>query len=212
MRRILGVQALRGLAALSIAVLHISQAAGWFTGQQGVAPYAWMRRVPWEAGVDVFFVISGFVIVYASADLFGRAGAVREFLGRRVARIVPLYWLVTSLLILAALLRLVPLHDALGDGAPYVTASYAFFPWKPPGGAVLPVFRPGWTLEYEMLFYGVVALFLALRLRLALPLIAAAIAGLAAANALWHPRNTQLDFWTDPIVLEFGYGVALAAL
>jgi len=46
-----------------------------------------------SAGVDRVFVISGFVMVYSSEKLFGEGGASFVFLARRVARIVPLYWL-----------------------------------------------------------------------------------------------------------------------
>lgn len=211
MRQILGIQALRGLAALAIATLHIGQAAGGFVGTPGVAPYAWMRRAPWEAGVDVFFVISGFVIVYASASLFGRAGNIGTFLSRRIARIVPLYWLVTTLLIGVAILGMVSLNSPLGDGTGYVVASYLFIPWVRPDGDVLPVYRPGWTLEYEMLFYLIVALCLCFRWRLATVLIAAAIAVLAGLGALLGIRQPQLAYWTDPIILEFAYGVLIAA-
>ena len=47
------------------------------------------------AGVDLFFVISGFVMVYASEAIFAQPGASRYFLARRLARIVPLYWATT---------------------------------------------------------------------------------------------------------------------
>lgn len=212
MRPILGIQALRGLAALSVAVFHISQGASWFgAGRSGALPYAWMRYVPWEAGVDVFFVISGFVIVYASADMFGDIRSVTEFLGRRIARIVPLYWLVTSLVIFAAMAHSLRLAHPLGDGIPYILASYGFIPWLRTDGDLLPLYRPGWTLEYEMLFYAIVAAFLVLRLRLAIPLIAASVVALAAAGALWRPVQPQLAYWSDPIVIEFAYGVLLAA-
>lgn len=210
MRQILGIQALRGLAALSIAALHIQQAAGAFVGTPGVAPYAWMRRVPWEAGVDVFFVISGFVIVYASADMFGRARMIPGFLVRRIARVTPLYWLVTSLLILAALLGSVALNQPLGDGIRYIVASYFFVPWPRPDGAMQPVFRLGWTLNFEMLFYLIVALCLPVRRGVALALIAFIVIAVALAGALLRPAQPQLAFWTDPIVIEFAFGVLLA--
>lgn len=211
MRQILGIQALRGLAALSIAALHIQQAAGIFVGTQGIAPYAWMRRVPWEAGVDVFFVISGFVIVYASADLFGRWQSISGFLVRRIVRITPLYWLVTSLLILVALLGPVALNDPLGDGVRYVVASYFFIPWPRPDGAMQPVFRLGWTLNFEMLFYLIVALCLPFRRGVALAIVPAAVIALAVAGASLGLAQPQLAFWTDPIIIEFAYGVLLAA-
>ena len=211
MRQILGIQALRGLAALSVAMLHIGQAAGVFVGTPGVAPSAWIGRVPWEAGVDVFFVISGFVIVYASAGLFGAARSIPEFLSRRIARVVPLYWLVTSLLIAGAVLGPFALADPLGDGIRYILASYLFIPWPRPDGVMQPVFRLGWTLEYELLFYTIVALFLPLRRALAMGLVAITVAALVLAGALLQPEQPQLAYWTDPIALEFIYGVVLAA-
>src|SRR5206468_259677 len=57
------VQVLRGLAALSVAFLHITQQAGAFVGRPGEPAYPWLRPLPWDAGVHVFFVISGFVMV-----------------------------------------------------------------------------------------------------------------------------------------------------
>src|SRR5918994_6175272 len=85
--RLILVQALRGLAALSIAMLHALHEAELLAGAAGLA-FAAPARVPWAAGVDLFFVISGLIMVHASAGLFGRAGARRVFLARRIARIV----------------------------------------------------------------------------------------------------------------------------
>jgi len=73
-----------------------------------------------------------------------------------------------------------------------------------------PVFRLGWTLEYEMLFYILVAVFLPLRRRLAMPLVVATVLGLALLGSLLRPSQPQLAFWTDPIVMEFAFGVLLA--
>ncbi len=53
------------------------------------------------AGVDIFFVLSGFLMLYTNAPQFGKDGAWRIFLLRRVVRIVPLYWLCTLIVILA---------------------------------------------------------------------------------------------------------------
>src|SRR5271166_4071903 len=84
------VQILRAIAAIGVSILHVAQEAGAFVGQPGESPYWWLKILPWEAGVDLFFVISGFVMVYASVRLFGAPGGARRFLGRRIARIVPL--------------------------------------------------------------------------------------------------------------------------
>lgn len=204
-----GIQVLRGLAAVSVAFLHIEQAAGAFVGRPGQSPWPWLRALPWEAGVDVFFVISGFVMAYASADLFARPGAVRIFLARRVARVVPLYWLFTSLTLLVALAAPRLLNDPISGGWRGVVASYLFIPWPRQDGAMQPLFRLGWTLNYEMLFYGVFAPFLLCGRRIGVAGIVAVIIGLVLAGQYFHLRNPQIGFWTDPIVIEFTYGAVL---
>ena len=63
----------------------------------GGADTGLLSGLPWESGVDVFFVISGFVMVYSSSRLFAAPSGSRVFLRRRLARIVPLYWTATEL-------------------------------------------------------------------------------------------------------------------
>jgi peptidoglycan/LPS O-acetylase OafA/YrhL len=210
--RIAGIQVLRAVAALSVAFLHIEQSAGVFVGRPGESPWPWLRLIPWEAGVDIFFVVSGFVMVYASARLFRGAGGPRTFLGRRIARVVPLYWLFTTMTVLVALVRPNLLNEPLGSGWDAVLASYLFVPWPRPDGFVQPVFRLGWTLNYEMLFYAIFTPFVLLSRRRAVPGVVAAIGALVAVGQLTWTGNPQIGFWTDPIVGEFAFGVALGAL
>jgi peptidoglycan/LPS O-acetylase OafA/YrhL len=208
-RALPALQALRAAAALAVAVLHITQQAGAVTGHPGEPAYGWLRPLPWDAGVDVFFVISGFVMVWSSARAFARPGAARTFLARRIARIVPLYWALTSALVLGALLRPSLLSEGLDGAWSYVAASYAFLPVRRPDGFIQPVFRLGWTLNYEMLFYAIFAAFMFLPARRAIPAIVAAIVALAATGRVLAPGAAAPAFWTDPIVLEFAYGVLL---
>ncbi|WP_048863219.1 acyltransferase family protein, partial [Acidisphaera rubrifaciens] len=126
------VQVLRAAAALSVVVLHITQQAGALVGTPGVAPYGWLRPLPWDAGVDVFFVISGFVMLWSSAALFGPPGGVRLFLLRRIARVVPLYWVLTAVLVAGALVHPSWLSAPIGQAWGYVAASFAFIPWRRP--------------------------------------------------------------------------------
>ena len=97
-RRSKSVQALRAAAALSIAVLHVLHDATSL--DPGGMIERWHDAVPWGAGVDLFFVISGFVMVYASNDLFGRRDGPALFMARRLIQIVPLYWAATTLFLL----------------------------------------------------------------------------------------------------------------
>ena len=78
-------------------MLHAQHDAATLAERAGGA-FAPIAAFPWEAGVDVFFVISGFIMVYASAPLFTAPGGGRTFLARRIARIVPIYWAVTDAL------------------------------------------------------------------------------------------------------------------
>ncbi len=184
--------------------------AGALRGTPGVSPYRWIDRMPLEAGVDLFFVISGFVMVWSSWDAWGQVGSVAPFVARRLLRIVPIYWLLSAATVAVALAAPGSVSDGLRDGWGYVAASFAFWPWRRLDGFVQPVLRLGWTLEYEMLFYALLAASLPLARRLALPLLLAVLCALAVAGQLVAFAATPLAFWTDPIVLEFALGVVVA--
>jgi exopolysaccharide production protein ExoZ len=208
-----GIQGLRALAALSVAFLHVADEAGALSGTPGRAPYLVLDQVPLEAGVDLFFVISGFVMVWASWAGFGRLASVGPFVWRRLLRIVPLYWLLSAATVLIAIAAPGIMSDGLRDGWGYVATSFAFIPWRRMDGSIQPILRLGWTLEYEMLFYAIVACALPLRRPIALAAILLAIAALALAGQALPLTTAPAVFWTDPIVLEFAFGalVAIAA-
>ncbi len=205
-----GVQALRAVAALAVALLHISDEAGAFGGTPGHAPWPWLDALPLEAGVDLFFVISGFVLVWASWDAFGSLRSVPRFVARRLLRVAPLYWLLTAATILAGAVLPGSLSEGLGEGPGYLAASALFIPWRRADGFVQPVLRLGWTLEYEMLFYALLAGTLALPRRAGVAGLLLAIVALAIAGQVVRFAATPLAFWTDPIVLEFALGVLVA--
>src|SRR5919199_3823803 len=93
--RLDAVQILRALAALGVLAAHTLHELQVFGARAGVA-YDQRALFPWDAGVDVFFVISGFIMVHISRDAFGRPGAPWRFLARRIVRIVPPYWFFTT--------------------------------------------------------------------------------------------------------------------
>ncbi|HEX8168624.1 MAG TPA: acyltransferase [Beijerinckiaceae bacterium] len=215
MSKLVLVQVLRALAALSVAMLHAQHDAATLAERTGRA-FAPVEAFPWKAGVDVFFVISGFIMVHASARLFGAEGAGRTFLARRIARIVPIYWAVTTLYLAVALAVPEFLNREFLDWS-YVAASYLFIPVTRPDGLVQPLYGLGWTLNYEMFFYALFAAAVAWPRKRAVPALAAVLVGLAAAGLLLRlaqpgPLPQPLGFWTDPIVLEFVYGMVLGYL
>ncbi len=172
MGQIASIQILRALAALMVVFSHV-QADSFDTANRAGQHFAGFHMLPLNAGVDLFFVISGFIMVYASRRLFGTPRAGAQFMARRIARIVPLYWLATSLALI-----LLGYEAARGKGAfPGVweiLASFGFIPFaRPQDGLVQPVTGVGWTLNYEMFFYAVFALFVGLARTRAVPAVAA---------------------------------------
>ncbi|MEA2964715.1 MAG: exopolysaccharide production protein ExoZ [Alphaproteobacteria bacterium] len=89
---LVSIQALRAIAALLVFWGHAINAVH----QKIEADFPHLYG---PFGVDLFFVISGFVMVYSSERLFGQPGAPITFFVRRLARIVPLYWLATAVLV-----------------------------------------------------------------------------------------------------------------
>ncbi|WP_311274177.1 acyltransferase [Methylobacterium sp. WCS2018Hpa-22] len=211
MKQIVSVQILRGLAAFMVVFGHAQHHTFVQTLKLG-GSFERVHLLPWRAGVDIFFVISGFIMVYASEDLFGRKGASVEFLARRVARIVPLYWMFTAFYTLFLVIALVGTTKDF-PGWPNIVASFAFWPAYATGHeAPMPVFELGWTLNYEMFFYAVFAVFIGLRRSLTVIAVAALLGGLVLMGFVLQPSAAAPFFWTRPIVLEFVFGMGIALL
>jgi exopolysaccharide production protein ExoZ len=180
---------LRALAALAVVYFHITSTAGldlaWDIGSRGV---------------DVFFVISGFIIAYIGSKQPG------QFFVRRLIRIVPFYWAATLVVFTAATLlpRFFRSTDAsIGHLAP----SLLFFPHLSSSGEVQPTLILGWSLNFEMFFYVLFALALLLSTRRAPILCAAAIVVVVAVGKLVGPVSTAFDFYARTTSLEFCYGI-----
>jgi peptidoglycan/LPS O-acetylase OafA/YrhL len=170
-------------------------------------------RGPWPdillSGVDVFFVISGFIMWVTTA----RRGQPLEFYRHRLARIVPLYWLVTTAVV--AILVVAP--GAVQSGKVdvwHIVASYLFIPVvHPVTGLMQPVLVPGWTLNYEMFFYALFGVSLLLPRMTRLLALIVVLGGLAALGHLpvIAPASAA-EFYTRDIVLEFALGAGAAAM
>jgi exopolysaccharide production protein ExoZ len=153
--------------------------------------------------VDIFFVISGFIMFYTSCRDFGKPGAVKKFLLRRLIRIVPIYWLLTGVEVVIELVR------GLQDVDPiHIVKSLFFIPFIAGNGKFRPVLGQGWSLNYEMLFYCVFALALLLPRRVGIPAIFIVFSLLIAAGNLFQFDEALLG-WTRPVITEFLLGVVL---
>ena len=204
------IQILRFVAAVAVVAFHARGVAPRFVSVPAETPSLGL----WQAGhgVDLFFVISGFIIYYATADRVARGAPLTPaaFLRRRVERIVPLYFVAIAVVTLLALL-LPDIFDTPGWYTPnHVLKSLAFISFT---DGEMPVVFVGWSLEYEMYFYLTVALLMALTRHVwrntvvlfsALTIVGQ-IPGVAASLG-------NYGFFTDALILEFALGVMVGAL
>lgn len=194
MNTIRSVQYLRAVAAFAVLIFHACEPVG-------------RSFVVGSAGVDVFFVISGFILWHIAAQRQPRPGA---FLLGRIIRIVPAYWAVT-LAMVAASLMVANSFPRLSPEPWHVLLSLLFVPHADPHGLVFPVLAAGWTLNFEMFFYVLFALSLALPARLRLGVLVGALAGLALLGLVGRPDDPILKSATSPLLVEFAAGALLAS-
>ena len=200
-----GVQYLRFFAAFAVVYFHTGVLA---------ANYAWPSWIPrafGECGVDLFFVISGFVMMHVTA---GRPVRPGEFLLRRFERIAPLYWGVTLIAVAVGLVFPAAMLENKVELS-HVMLSLAFIPHlNPVPGKGGPFYGVGWTLNYEMYFYVVFAFALsALKSpgRRAAALIVWAGAA-TTAFVVFDPQMPILRVYANPALLEFVAGAAMGWL
>lgn len=205
-----GVQALRGLAACMVIVFHGT--ALWFQHVGGPSRI-WFNGA---SGVPVFFVISGFVMTISTAGKKNGPHPARDFIERRLVRIVPLYWLITGLTLLKLFaVHLVPKLENAGPhfalSFSYIASSLLFVPYRNSLGSIQPVLYVGWTLFFEMFFYLLFACALALRIS-ELRFLTPIMVGLAVLG-IWHGSfGPAIGILASPLLLEFLAGVAIARL
>lgn len=201
---IVGIQVLRALAALVVIMAHVPVEIALGLKWPDVVPISLTAG----AAADLFFVISGFVIVYASEPMFGHADAPRVFFLRRVARIVPLIWLTSAAVLAMILLTYGSLEAAIHSPAS-VAGSFFMFPAQRPGGAPFPLNPPAWTMPYEMLFYVAFAGAILLSRARAVLAVTVLFVALAAAGKLFT-LPYPFAGWCDPVILDFCFGMGIA--
>jgi exopolysaccharide production protein ExoZ len=198
------IQVLRAVAAEMVVLRHATTLLHAHDPQHfGV----WLNG---GTGVDIFFVISGFVMMISTTPLLATAHPARTFLARRLERIVPMYWLATTAKVLALLAA--PTLALVGFGHWWhVLGSYLFFPTRSPAGSYGTVLAVGWTLIFEMAFYFLFAVVLALRLPRLRTLAPVLIALAFAWTIPFVARHGTLHFYASTMQLEFLFGILLAA-
>jgi exopolysaccharide production protein ExoZ len=159
------------------------------------------------AGTDLLFVISGFTMVYIS---HGKSLRFGEFIFRRLARIAPLYWLLT-LCMLAAFFAWPSFFNNTTFDLKHFLASFAFVPSAHPVlGIQRPFLVPGWALNIIAFFYLLFGLFLFLTSRQRIVAVGLALCALAALRWWFFGASPLLDFYGAPVVLDFVLGMLVA--
>lgn len=201
--RLLGLEFGRGIAASLVAMHHASNLLSrprFF----GTAPFHDLMRY-FDIGVDFFFVLSGFIIMWIHSSDVGKRGRFSAYATRRWTRIYPPYWCVLVPLFLLYLMFPGSGIPSQRDPVNFVL-SFFLLPNTTP-----PVLGVAWTLVFEVFFYTVFGLIILIGKRgwLVLPLWTAAVLLFAFFG---DQESWPLNFFFNSINLEFIIGIAVARI
>jgi len=214
-KELISIQYLRGLAAIMVITCHISLKVlllGKFPQLSSIQTGANILFYSMQSGVDIFFIISGFIMIYSNSHP-AKSNPV-SFLIKRIIRIVPLYWTATIAMIIVAIF-MPQFISSTKVSWPYALSSMVFVAYETPGypGTYGTMVAPGWTLILEMMFYCLFTAGLATgqsgwRL---VTVVASPVVLLSLIGAIAKPQGIA-SFYTNPIMLEFVFGMILGRL
>ena len=214
--KLYSVQALRGLAAFLVLLYHAVDVQKKTLLSPDTAEYVLLSGF-WDqgyAGVDLFFVISGFIMVYVTRDIIPGTRQILRFLYSRITRIYPLWWVFAGVMMLYYIVSYgqpAAPDEAAGNAVgPYIAKSLALFPQQG-----LPVLGVGWTLIHEMWFYIAFAGLLLLPRKVLPPALAVWAAGIVLVSFLYPVTNHAANLSQlirSPLALEFILGAGAALL
>jgi len=203
--RIEPLQVLRGIAAMLIMAKHAMYEVDVISPLE----FNYGNYKHYTVGIDIFFVLSGFIMIYISRGSSGW-GTAKDFIIKRILRIVPTYWFYTFLMLAVALI----IPQVLGK-AEFVPVDFIksllFVPYYNTAGDMQPFLANGWSLNYEMYFYSVFALCLILPWRYSLWAMAAWFI-VSVATGFFGIGGIISSFYGRPIVLEFLAGAFIGFL
>lgn len=188
---IFSVQYMRAIAALMVVCTHTA----WKGEQYSTNPMYWFNIG--GVGVDLFFIISGYIMCHT---IFNKKLNVVDFIKARLVRIIPLYWVLTSVAL--CVYWVAPDKVNSSGGSTSVLYSFILFPTDSKY-----LIQNGWTLSYEFYFYIIfsVGLFFAGFLRFLAP--AVILLSLALFGYLVETGGIYFNFLTNSLLIEFAMGI-----
>lgn len=200
MRETISIQYLRAIAATMVVVYHVTLR---ILPTGATQPY---YLDVWGAGVDVFFVVSGYIMWMTT---IARPVTTLRFFQARLLRIVPLYWAT-----LAVFWLVLALFDGWAKAPAFqdVLRSATFVPYRQDGtGFIAPYLIAGWTLTYEMIFYMVFAVALFLETKVArFTFVATVFVAMMTMRLRWDATDPIIFRVTSPLFIEFLAGMVIA--
>lgn len=201
-KHINSIQYLRATAAVTVIIAHA------FAHPLAEAPvWTWFAG---RFGVTLFFVISGFIMTVITSEEPFEPG---QFMIRRIARIVPLYWTITLVTAVAVLVRESVFKNTIFDLS-HLIASLLFVPMYRPGApdTIVPFVKLGWTLNYEMFFYVVLTCMFFLRRKTRVLLLVILFSGLVTLGRLVDFHLAVPAFYTGYDLLGFACGAVVGSV
>jgi peptidoglycan/LPS O-acetylase OafA/YrhL len=204
LKKIQNIQALRGVAVMLVVVLHLWTVENKYGGLQTILPDILQFGM---FGVDLFFVISGFVMVTVTRGKFRNSKNALTFLYHRFARIYPTYWFYSLAVLVVFLIHPSWVNSNSGNQVDIIR-SFLLLPAQ-----TIPLVMVGWTLIHELYFYLVFFFILLFIPEQKMP-VALFSWGLVivVVHSLYPANSPTLKVIFNPLTLEFIGGCFLAIL
>ena len=182
--KIENIQVLRFIAAFSVMMVHLPvfEFGAW--------------------GVDIFFIISGFIMMYITEY------NSKSFLIKRIIRIVPLYWLLTLAVFLIAFLKPEILNNTTANFE-HLLKSLFFIPFNKNEAGHFPILFLGWTLNYEIIFYILFAFTIVIFKRFRSMISSLLIVFFLGINYFFAEHTFINSTYSNTIMFEFIYGMVI---
>ena len=200
------IQFLRAIAILLVLYIHALD-----MGASTAPSFQWsLFHLPYfgSVGVDIFFVISGFIITWSAGRYLGSRDAM-QFLLNRFLRLIPVYWIATLLFLAIQLHHFLTRDSSFLVSPHFIINTIFLLPFLDSKTYVLPLLQQAWTLSFEWLFYLLFFLSILLSIRRKEIFVGTTILAAVIMGRIVQLTDARLIFLGNPILLEFLLGVAL---